>query len=160
MLTFNFLSIIPSTANAVNLGTVREEKIILPVQKTTVAVITGTIPEQKVQQVHTDYQKRNFSFSGHGKATYYGAPLHGRRTASGEIFDMNGMTTAAISSYAFGTKLKVTNEANGKSVIVKVTDRGAFEGHGTTLDLSEGAFAQIGSLSQGVLWVKIEVLVN
>ena len=65
------------------------------------------------------------AFKKGAHASYYADKFHGRRTASGAIFDMNKYT-AAHKKFPFGTKLRVTNEANGKSVIVEVIDRGPF----------------------------------
>ena len=90
-------------------------------------------------------------------ASFYGAKFHGKKTASGEVFDMNKMTTAS-NSHKMGTKLKVTNKANGKSVIVKVNDTGGFKKYGRALDLSRGAFAKIADLKQGLVKVDIKVL--
>ena len=69
--------------------------------------------------------------------TWYGPGFNGRRTASGEVFDMDGMT-AAHKTFPFGTRLRVTNPKNGKSVVVVVNDRGPFVA-GRDLDLSKGA---------------------
>lgn len=88
-------------------------------------------------------------------ASWYGGKHHGKKTASGEIFNQNAFTTAS-NTHKLGTKLKVTNQANGKSVIVRVTDRGGFSKYGRTLDLSKGAFSQIASLSKGTIKVHIE----
>ena len=91
-------------------------------------------------------------------ASYYGRGFHGKKTASGEVFNQNAMT-AASNSHKMGTKLKVTNVATGKSVIVKINDRGAFtRKYGRTLDLSQSAFARIAPLGQGICKVKIEKL--
>ncbi|AKI27165.1 septal ring lytic transglycosylase RlpA family protein [Moraxella catarrhalis] len=90
-------------------------------------------------------------------ATYYGDKFHGRKTASGERFDQNAMTCAS-NSHKFGTRLKVTNTANDKSVICRVNDRGGFGKYGTTLDLSKTSFAKIASLSQGKIKVTIRRL--
>lgn len=87
-------------------------------------------------------------------ATYYGDKFHGRKTASGERFDQNAMTCAS-NKHKFGTRLKVTNKANGKSVICRVNDRGGFGKYGTTLDLSKGAFKKIAPLSDGKIKVTI-----
>lgn len=92
-----------------------------------------------------------------GKASYYGGYHNGRRTANGEVFDENGLT-AAYMDVPFGTQLKVTNTANGKSVVVKVTDRGGFKRLGRVIDLSKGSFQQIANTSQGIINVKIEKL--
>lgn len=89
--------------------------------------------------------------------TYYGDKFHGRKTANGERFNQNAMTCAS-NTHKFGTHLKVTNTANGKSVVCRVNDRGGFSKYGVTLDLSKGAFAQIASLSQGRARVTIETV--
>lgn len=86
-------------------------------------------------------------------ATFYGGVFHGRLTASGERFDKNKFTCAS-NYYKIGTILEVTNIANGKSVVVKVNDRGGFKG--MKLDLSEGAFKIIANLKKGVLKVRVE----
>ena len=86
-------------------------------------------------------------------ATFYGGVFHGRLTASGERFDKNKFTCAS-NYYKIGTILEVTNISNGKSVVVKVNDRGGFKG--MKLDLSEGAFKRIANLKQGVLKVRVE----
>lgn len=90
-------------------------------------------------------------------ASYYGGKFHGRTTASGEVFNKWAMTTAS-NSHKMGTKLEVTNKANGKSVIVKVNDTGGFKKYGRTLDLSRGAFAKIADINQGLVKVKIRVI--
>lgn len=90
-------------------------------------------------------------------ATYYGDKLHGRKTANGERFNQNAMTCAS-NRHKFGTRLKVTNITNGKSVICRVNDRGGFSKYGTTLDLSKGAFKKIAPLSDGKIKVTIRRL--
>ncbi|MFW2178331.1 MULTISPECIES: septal ring lytic transglycosylase RlpA family protein [unclassified Moraxella] len=90
-------------------------------------------------------------------ASWYGGKHHGRKTASGEVFNQYALT-AASNVHKLGSKLKVTNKANGKSVIVRVTDTGGFGKYGRTLDLSKGAFSQIASLSSGLAKVTIEQL--
>lgn len=98
------------------------------------------------------------SIESHARtATYYGDQFHGRKTASGEKFNQNAMTCAS-NQYAFGTKLKVTNIKNGKSVVCRVNDRGGFKKYGVSLDLSKAAFAQIASLAQGRIQVQITPL--
>jgi rare lipoprotein A len=86
-------------------------------------------------------------------ASFYGVgdSYHGRKTASGERFNAYGNSTAHR-SLPFGTKLKVTNPNNGRTVIVKVNDRGPFVA-GRSLDLSYGAFSKIASPGQGVVKV-------
>ena len=92
----------------------------------------------------------------HGKASYYGKEFHGRKTASGETFNMYALT-AAHPNFPFGTICKVTNQSNGKSVVVKINDRGPFV-EGRILDLSYKAADVIGGLRQGIINVKIEVI--
>ena len=91
-----------------------------------------------------------------GKASWYGPGFHGRKTANGERFNMNSLT-AAHKSLPFGTKLKVTCTTTGKSVIVRVNDRGPFK-PGRSLDLSKGAAQQLGMVSRGITKVKYEIL--
>lgn len=90
-------------------------------------------------------------------ASYYADRFTGRRTASGRIFD-NKKYTAAHRKFPFGTKLRITNEANGKSVIVEVTDRGPFT-KGKEIDLTRKAFMEIASSKYGGhLNVTIEIM--
>lgn len=90
-------------------------------------------------------------------ASYYADKFNGRRTASGRRFD-NKKYTAAHRKLPFGTKVKVTNEANGKSVIVEITDRGPFI-KGREIDLSKKAFMDIaGARYGGALKVMIEIV--
>lgn len=93
-----------------------------------------------------------------GKATYYSKRSTGARTASGERLHHDSMT-CAHRFHPFGTLLKVTNMSNGRSVVVRVTDRGPF-GRGKVIDLSWGAAKAIDMLASGVQTVKIEVVGN
>jgi rare lipoprotein A len=80
----------------------------------------------------------------------------GSTTANGERFDPDGLT-AAHKTLAFNTRIRVTNPSNGKSVVVRVNDRGPFVS-GRCIDLARGAFAQIASLGSGVITARYEVL--
>ena len=93
-----------------------------------------------------------------GQASWYGVPdgFHGRRTASGAVFNAHGMT-AAHPYLPFGTRVKVTNIRNGLSVRVVVTDRGPFHG-GRVIDVSQGAAARLGMISTGTAPVRLQVL--
>jgi rare lipoprotein A len=88
--------------------------------------------------------------SGCSLASHYGVGdgYHGQRTAIGERYNAYGKSVAH-KWLPFGTRLRVTNQRNGKSVIVRVNDRGPYVG-GRDLDLSYGAFSSIASTSQGV----------
>lgn len=95
-------------------------------------------------------------FQETGKATWYGGHFHGRKAANGSRYDVNGLT-AAHKTLPFGTKVKVTNKANGKSVVVTITDRGPFAA-GKIIDLTPRAFNAIGHTSSGVLNVHLKVV--
>ncbi len=83
-----------------------------------------------------------------GVASWYGAQHHGRRTASGEVFDMNALT-AAHKSLPFGTRVRVFNPASGQAVVVRINDRGPFT-PGRVIDLSRAAADRIGLIRAGV----------
>lgn len=89
-----------------------------------------------------------------GHASYYGQKFHGRTTANGERFSM-WQLTAAHRTLPFDTKIKVTNLANGKSVELRVNDRGPFVA-GRILDVSRGAAAKLGMIESGTARVRIE----
>lgn len=88
-----------------------------------------------------------------GRASYYADKFQGRRTASGEVFRQRRMT-AAHPSLQFGTKVKVTNLDNGRSVKVKINDRGPFVA-GRIIDLSRKAASKLGMVKAGVANVKL-----
>lgn len=90
-----------------------------------------------------------------GKASYYGKKFHGRRT-DGSRYHRDSLT-CAHRTLPFGTLLKVTNKANGKDVIVRVTDRGPFV-KGRVVDLSFAAAKEIGMVSMGVAPVEVETV--
>ncbi len=91
-----------------------------------------------------------------GVASYYGRLFHNRKTANGEVFDMNGMT-AAHKHLPFGTQLRVTNKVNGKEVIVRINDR-LPKNSKRTIDLSRGAAQKLGMIKMGLVPVKLRVL--
>jgi rare lipoprotein A len=91
-----------------------------------------------------------------GPASWYGGKFHGRLTANGERFDKDKLT-AAHKTLPFGTKVRVTNSANGKSVVVRINDRGPFVGN-RVIDLSQGAAGAVGMINSGVARVTIDVL--
>lgn len=91
-----------------------------------------------------------------GKASYYSNGLHGRRMSNGERYDRNAFT-CAHRTLPFGTRLRITNPRNGKSVIVRVTDRGPFV-RGRVVDLSYAAARELGTLASGVAYVKVELV--
>jgi rare lipoprotein A len=94
------------------------------------------------------------NYTENGQASYYGDEFNGNKTASGEIYNMNDYT-AAHRTLPFGTKVKVTNLKNNKTVIVRINDRGPFKS-GRIIDLSKAAAKQIDLIKYGVVDVKIE----
>ena len=91
-----------------------------------------------------------------GKASWYGGKWHGGPTASGETYNKRSMT-AAHRSLPFGTRVRVTNLRNGKSVVVRINNRGPYI-KGRIIDLSEAAAEQLGMIKAGVVPVKVERL--
>ena len=91
-----------------------------------------------------------------GKASWYGAPFHGRQASDGETYDMYKFT-AAHRTLPFNTMVRVTNMTNGKSTTVRITDRGPFVDN-RIIDLSYAAAKQIESIGPGVVPVQLEIL--
>lgn len=82
-----------------------------------------------------------------GRASWYGPGLHGRKTASGETFNTNDLT-AAHRTLPFGTRVRVVNQRNGQSVVVRINDRGPYAG-GRVIDLSRASAQAIGLTGVG-----------
>ena len=91
-----------------------------------------------------------------GNASWYGPNFHGKRTSSGERFNQWAMT-AAHKTLRLGTKVRVTDKKTGRSVVVRINDRGPYI-KGRTIDLSRAAFSKLRSTDAGVACVRIEVL--
>lgn len=101
-------------------------------------------------------EEKVYKAIGQGIASYYGIELAGNRTASGERFNPNGLT-AAHRTLPLGTRLRVTNVANGRSVIVRVNDRGPFVGK-RLIDVSLGAAREIQMIRSGTAQVRLEIV--
>ncbi|QCR23886.1 septal ring lytic transglycosylase RlpA family protein [Pontibacter sp. SGAir0037] len=91
-----------------------------------------------------------------GTASWYGSQYHGRPTSSGERYNKNDMT-AAHNGLPFGTKVKVTNLTNNKSVVLRINDRGPFRGS-RIIDVSEAAAKKLDFRNNGLSDVKVEVI--
>jgi len=91
-----------------------------------------------------------------GKASWYGSDFHGKKTANGQIYNMYGVS-AAHKTLPLGTRVRVTNIENNRSVILVVNDRGPFV-HGRILDLSYGAAKKLGTVEKGVSKVRITAI--
>ncbi len=131
--------------------------------KATVVVKTDTLQAKEVvviketDTLQIDPNSKLKIYKKNAHASYYHNKFNGRRTASGKKFD-NNKYTAAHKKLPFGTIVKVTNEANGKSVVVEINDRGPFS-KVREIDLSRRAFMDITSnKNSGVVIVKIEVV--
>ncbi len=138
----NSLSISERSGDEVRRQTIAA-KIEVPKEEPSVIEKLNTVASNTVRK-----------FSQNGVASWYGRQFHGRKTASGERFDMNALT-AAHRSLPLNCYIRVTNKNNGKSVIVKVNDRGPFHGN-RVLDLSYGAAKRIGLTDAGTTNVNIE----
>ena len=99
---------------------------------------------------------RFWRYAERGLASWYGNEDHGKRTASGEIFNQWAMT-AAHKKLPFGTIVRVKNLKNGRTVTVRINDRGPFVRR-RIIDLSKGAAQKLGMIRDGVVPVRIEVL--
>lgn len=93
-----------------------------------------------------------------GKASYYSKRLHNRKTSSGEKYHGDSLT-CAHRTYPFGTNLLIRNPSNGKTVVVKVNDRGPFS-RGRVVDLSYAAAKEIGMISHGISNVEVSEYVD
>ncbi len=107
-------------------------------------------------QTSSASSKRWIGHTETGQASYYNQKYHGRKTASGERMDQ-GAKTAAHRTLPFGSRVKVTHAKTGKSVVVRINDRGPFV-RGRVIDLSKSAFKAIGDLDAGLIPVKIQVI--
>jgi rare lipoprotein A len=116
--------------------------------------------QERRDSIAENIENKNLKlYKKNSHASYYHDKFNGRKTASGVKFD-NSKLTAAHKKLPFGTKLKITNEKNRKSVIVIINDRGPFV-NGREIDLSKKAFMDITSNKSGsVVFVKIEIIDN
>ncbi len=132
-------------------------------------VIGGTTPESRKatdvpNQVGKPYRvngawyvpRIDRNYDAVGRASWYGRPFHGRRTASGQIFNMNALT-AAHRTLPLGTRVRVTNLANGRSVVVIINDRGPFV-KGRIIDVSRHAARRLGFQRKGTARVRVRVV--
>jgi len=98
--------------------------------------------------------KPTYELKGIWTASWYGPKFHGRLTANGEIYDQMSYT-AAHKSIKFGTYFRITNLKNGKTVIVRINDRGPYV-KGRNIDLSKASALALGMIPKGVIKVKVE----
>nr|WP_315165172.1 septal ring lytic transglycosylase RlpA family protein [uncultured Flavobacterium sp.] len=136
--------------------TANKQKIA--VEKDTVKKNKPVVEQKELQIDTTEVVSGTFKkYKKNAHASYYANKFNGKRTTSGKRFD-NNKYTAAHKKLPFGTKVKVTNEANGKSVIVEVIDRGPFV-RSREIDLTKRAFMEIAqNKGSGQMKVTLEVL--
>lgn len=115
-----------------------------------------TVTESQAPQARK--KALNFDKNLLGKASWYGVPFHGRRTANGEIYNMHTLT-AAHKSLPFDSIVKVTNKINKESIIVRINDRGPYI-KGRDIDLSYAAAKQLNMLGDGVVPVELEIITS
>lgn len=130
------------TVKSLNDKTITEKDLLpknVAVTKTNLDSIPQNINENDSIVATPKYKFKKYKKGVH--ASYYANKFNGKRTSSGKRFD-NNKYTAAHRKFPFGTKLRITNEANGKSVIVEVLDRGPFS-RGREIDLTKRAFLEI-----------------
>lgn len=137
--------------------------VVLPRPLDTVGQVLDTVTDADakvappiVDEVDAAQDANAYKHIGEGVASYYGHELAGNRTANGERFNPMGLT-AAHRSLPMGSKLRVTNQRNGKSVIVRINDRGPFV-KSRIIDVSLGAARQLAMTGSGTARVRLEML--
>lgn len=119
------------------------------------AIVDEFVPVT-VKETTVNSSAVSFLDQGIMKSSWYGPKFHGKKTASGETYDQMAYT-AAHKSLKFGTLLKLTNTKNGKTVIVRINDRGPYI-PGRQLDVSKAAAIELGIIHRGVGYLKVEQL--
>ena len=114
------------------------------------------LPQPQIVKQAKQLVAQAVKVGSHGMASWYGPGFDGRRSANGERYNQNGLT-AAHRSLPFGTKVRVTNVQTGRSVIVRITDRGPHV-RGRIIDLSAAAARVVGVMQSGVAPVQLEIL--
>ncbi len=120
------------------------------------SIVLSACSQSATDSKTTQMPEYSFLKRESGRASFYADKYQGRPTASGELFDQSART-AAHRTLPFGTWLKVINRKNGKSVMVRVNDRGPYI-KGRIIDLSKSAFEAIANKRSGVINVTIEIL--
>ena len=134
--------------------TIEESEQITTTQKDVPLVPLPALPPSPVE-TKTDASSKLIEVV-QGAASWYGPGFYGRTTANGERF-RKGTLTAAHRTLPFGTKVRVTNLSNGRSVVVRINDRGPFKHH-RVIDLAHGAASQLQMMQAGEVPVKLEIL--
>ena len=134
--------------------TIKESEQITAIQQAPPSMPLPALPASAVA-TETDVSSKLIQVV-QGAASWYGPGFYGRTTANGERF-RKGTLTAAHRTLPFGTKVRVTNLSNGRSVVVRINDRGPFKYH-RVIDLAHGAASQLKMMQTGEVPVKLEIL--
>ena len=135
------------------------EQVTLKSQPTVEQIQPKSSTKSVLQESYLQEQNHpafNFKHLGVGIASWYGPGFYGRRTANGELF-RKGTLTAAHRTLPFGTFVRVINLENGRSVNVRINDRGPFKYH-RLIDLAHGAASEVNMLRAGEINVRLEVI--
>ena len=117
----------------------------------------GCVASPRFTSAKTDHPTENsYAMTEEGVASYYAEEFNGRKTSNGETYDMNGMT-AAHRTIPFNSRVRVTNTATGKSIVVRINDRGPFKDN-RIIDLSLAAAKELELIGSGTAGVRLEVL--
>ncbi len=150
-------AVITAIAGLMSSGPVQADELAAGDRLESLTAVVGTLDESIVRTIDPVVaEEKVYQAIGQGTASYYGRELAGNRTASGERFNPNGLT-AAHRTLPLGTRLRVTNVANGRSVIVRVNDRGPFVGK-RVIDVSLGAAREIQMIRSGTAQVRLELV--
>ena len=122
----------------------------------TLSIVVLLLALSGCSSIPTGSRDNWIGYAESGEASFYADKFQNRKTSSGERYN-HSLKTAAHNKIPFGSSVKVTNKNNGKSVVVKVNDRGPFA-KDRVIDLSKSAFSSIGNPSSGVINVSIEVV--
>lgn len=137
-------------------GGIKVVRIPIPIPTFGIGSQPKQAPEPKTAYTAPSEQRASTSNVIYGVSSWYGQKFHGRRSASGERYNMYALT-AAHRTLPFDTKIRVTNLDNGKSCILRINDRGPFV-NGRVLDVSYESAKQLDFVQQGLAQVKIEIL--
>ncbi|MBI1804062.1 MAG: septal ring lytic transglycosylase RlpA family protein [Ignavibacteriae bacterium] len=119
------------------------------------AHLVGCVPAPRFT-IKPERETLTSGYAEEGMASYYADEFHGRQTSNGETYDMNQMT-AAHKTLPFNTKVRVTNSETGKSVIVRINDRGPFKDN-RIIDLSLAAAKELEMIGHGTARVRLEII--
>jgi len=117
---------------------------------------SGNAPSYMVRGRQYHVKSNCYGYVERGLASWYGKPFHGRKTSSGEIYDMNGMS-AAHKTLPLPTYARVTNLANKRSIVIRINDRGPFH-QSRLIDLSYTAAVKLGVDKTGTALVEVRAI--